>query len=169
MKSGSVLDYKSVLVVDEDSIILDRVDRILDTCNVFTAMNFNTAIQYIMSYTIDILIINVGVGNSFDLLYNASVLKNCHTVILNDHAITPEAFNKSLQHDKISFFSRDNMSKLKSFLEKIVKQNSKSLWDRIFTMPGSYTKKHVIPDWEKQYNNLREFVGTVEESERLYN
>ncbi len=68
---------------------------------------------------------------------------------LKNHTITPEVFNKSMQHDKISFLPREKIPELKSFLEEMVKKSGKSVWRRLFNLSKPYARTGFIPDWEK--------------------
>jgi len=55
MSSESPLKDKLVLVVDYEPDVLETVEEGLDMCLVHKADNYNTALQYLLSYTYMIL------------------------------------------------------------------------------------------------------------------
>ena len=56
MDPSQILKDKVVLVVDDEPDVLDTVADILDTCLVTKARDFETARQYLMSFTYDIVV-----------------------------------------------------------------------------------------------------------------
>jgi PleD family two-component response regulator len=56
MSSESPLKGKSVLVVDDEPDVLETVAEELDMCLVDKAADYNTAMQYLASYTYDVVI-----------------------------------------------------------------------------------------------------------------
>src|SRR4030042_5295460 len=102
MSSESPLKGKTVLVVDDEPDILDTVAEELDMCLVDKAVDYNTAVQYLASYTYDIVILDIMGVNGFDLLEN-SVDRGFPTVMLTAHALTPEALKKSIKLGAVTF------------------------------------------------------------------
>ena len=66
MRSASLLQDKIILVVDDEKDVLDTVEEVLDMCLVTKAQDYESARQYLMGYTYDIVILDImGVnGNS---------------------------------------------------------------------------------------------------------
>jgi DNA-binding response OmpR family regulator len=67
----SPLKGKTVLVVDDEPDVLDTVAEELDMCMVDKAQDYNTAVQYLASYTYDIVILDIMGVNGFELLQNS--------------------------------------------------------------------------------------------------
>jgi PleD family two-component response regulator len=59
MASKSPLEDKVVLVVDDEPDVLDSVEELLDMCLVHKARDYDTALQYILSYNYDIVILDI--------------------------------------------------------------------------------------------------------------
>ena len=95
MDPKSVLKDKVVLIVDDEVDVTDTVEEVLDMCLVRKANDYETARQLLMSYTFDIVILDIMGVNGFDLLKN-SVKHGFPTVMLTAYALTPEALEKSI-------------------------------------------------------------------------
>ena len=90
MSTDSPLKDKIILVVDDEPDVLETVAEELDMCLLHKADNYNTAIQYLISYTYDIVILDIMGVNGFELL-KTSVERGFPTVMLTAHALTPDA------------------------------------------------------------------------------
>jgi CheY-like chemotaxis protein len=152
----SPLKGKTVLVVDDEPDVLDTVAEELDMCMVDKAQDYNTAVQYLASYTYDIVVLDIMGVNGFELLQN-SVDRGFPTVMLTAHALTPDALKKSMKLGAVSFLPKDKMSELRSFLEDVVLGEGKPVWQKFFERLGSYFNKHFGPDWVEKDKFFREF------------
>ena len=111
MNSEDLLKEKVILVVDDEPDIVDTVKEVLDMCTVHTAQDYDTAIQYLLSYTFDIVILDIMGVNGFELL-KTSVERGFPTVMLTAHALTPEALKKSIKLGAVSFMPKEKMPEL---------------------------------------------------------
>ena len=59
MDTSNLLKDKVVLVVDDEIDVTDTVAEVLDMCYVRTANDYDTARQYLLSYTFDIVILDI--------------------------------------------------------------------------------------------------------------
>jgi len=96
MTTESLLKDKVVLVVDDEPDILETVAEELDMCLLHKADNYDTAIQYLISYTYNIVILDIMGVNGFELL-KTSVSRRFPTVMLTAHALSPEYLKKSIK------------------------------------------------------------------------
>jgi len=156
MSKESPLKGKSVLVVDDEPDVLETVAEELDMCLVDKAADYNTALQYLASYTYDIVILDIMGVNGFDLLEN-SVDRGFPTVMLTAHALTPEALKKSIKLGAVSFLPKDKMSELRFFLEDVVLGEGKPVWQKFFEKLGAYFNKRFGPDWVEKDKFFKEF------------
>ena len=65
-------------------------------CRVHKAVDYNTAVQHLLGYTYDIVILDIMGVNGFELL-KTSVFRGFPTVMLTAHALTQEALKKSIK------------------------------------------------------------------------
>jgi DNA-binding NtrC family response regulator len=156
MSSESPLKGKTVLVVDDEPDILEIVAEELDMCLVDKAQDHDTAVQYLASYTYDIVILDIMGVNGFDLLQNA-VDRGFPTVMLTAHAVTPDALKKSMKLGAVTFLPKDKISELQSFLEDVVLGEGKPVWEKFFEKLGDYFNKRFGPDWIERDKYFKEF------------
>jgi CheY-like chemotaxis protein len=96
MPTVDSLAGRVILVVDDEPDVLDAVEGVLDMCSVHKAKDYDTGLQYILSYTYDAVVLDIMGVNGFELL-KASLRRGFPTVMLTAHAVTPEALKKSMK------------------------------------------------------------------------
>jgi DNA-binding NtrC family response regulator len=156
MESESVLNEKMVLVVDDEPDILEIVADELDMCIVHKAADYDSALQYLLGYTYDIVILDIMGVNGFELL-KTSVSRGFPTVMLTAHALTPEALKKSIKLGAVSFLPKEEISNLRSFLEDVVLGTKKQVWQKLFDRLGGFFNKRFGPDWKERDKFFKEF------------
>ncbi|MGE5839828.1 MAG: response regulator, partial [Deltaproteobacteria bacterium] len=86
MTAESRLKNKMILVVDDEQDVLDIVSEVLDMCVVHKARDYDTAMQYLLMYVYDIVVLDIMGVRGFDLL-RTSVTRGFPTVMLTAHAL----------------------------------------------------------------------------------
>lgn len=156
MEPESLLKDKVVLAVDDEPDVLEAIEEELDMCLLNTAGDYNTAIQYLASYTYDIVILDIMGVNGFELLKD-SVSRGFPTVMLTAHALSPESLKKSIKLGAVSFLPKEKMADLKLYLEDVVLGGGKPVWRKLFDRLGSYYNKRFGPDWREKDRFFEEF------------
>lgn len=165
MNSEDLLKEKVILVVDDEPDIVDTVKEVLDMCTVHTAQDYDTAIQYLLSYTFDIVILDIMGVNGFELL-KTSVERGFPTVMLTAHALTPEALKKSIKLGAVSFLPKEKMPELEDFLADVVLGGGKPVWEKLFDRVGASFNRIFGPDWKQKDAFFQEFEQALKESEQ---
>jgi CheY-like chemotaxis protein len=163
MGSQSVLKDKIVLVVDDERDVLEVVAEELDMCLVHKAQDYDTALQYLLSYTYDIVILDIMGVNGFELLRD-SVSRGFPAVMLTAHALTPEALKKSIKLGAVSFLPKEKLSALQTFLEDVVLGEGKPVWQKLFERLGAYFQKRFWPDWKERNQFFKQFEEEMKRS-----
>jgi DNA-binding NtrC family response regulator len=143
-------------VVDDEPDILEIVADELDMCIVHKAADYDSALQYLLGYTYDIVILDIMGVNGFELL-KTSVSRGFPTVMLTAHALTPEALKKSIKLGAVSFLPKEEISNLRSFLEDVVLGTKKQVWQKLFDRLGGFFNKRFGPDWKERDKFFKEF------------
>lgn len=156
MSSESPLKNKLVLVVDDEADVLESVAEELDMCLVHKAPDYDTALQYLLSYIYDIVVLDIMGVNGFELLKTA-VSRGFSTVMLTAHALTPEALKKSIKLGAVSFLPKEKLPELRSFLEDVVLGGGKPVWEKLFDRLGAYFSRRFGPDWKERDKFFEEF------------
>jgi DNA-binding NarL/FixJ family response regulator len=125
-------------------------------CLVHKATDYDTALQYLLSYTYDIVILDIMGVNGFELLKN-SVSRGFPTVMLTAHALSPESLKKSIKLGAVSFLPKEKISELEHFLEDVVLEEGKPVWQKLFSKLGDYFNKRFGPDWKEKDRFFKEF------------
>ena len=165
MSQKSPLKDKIILVVDDEPDVLETVEEELDMCLVHKAQDYDTALQYILSYTYDVVVLDIMGVNGFELL-KTSVSREFPTVMLTAHAVTPEALKKSMKLGAVSFLPKEKMSELRNFLEDVVTNGGKSIWIKFFERLETYFNKRFGPDWKEKDKFFKEFEESLKKSEQ---
>jgi len=160
MTPESPLQNKVILAVDDEPDVLETIKEELDMSLLHTATDYNTAIQYLVSYTYDIVILDIMGVNGFELL-KTSVSRGYPTVMLTAHALTPEALKKSIKLGALFFLPKDKMPELTTYLEDVVLGEGKHLWEKFFDKLGGYFNKHFGPDWKEKDRFFQEFEAQI--------
>jgi DNA-binding response OmpR family regulator len=155
MSEGSPLAGKSILVVDDEPDVLDSVGEMLDMALVHKAPDFDTAVDYISSYTYDFVILDIMGVNGFQLL-RMSVNRGFPTVMLTAHSLTPEALKQSIKLGAVSFLPKEQMGELRAYLEEEL-AGKKNVLLRIYGKLVSIFNSRLGPDWKEKDAFFRDF------------
>jgi DNA-binding NtrC family response regulator len=160
MDTASLLKDKVVLVVDDEIDVTDTVAEVLDMCLVRKANDYDTARQLLMSYTFDLVILDIMGVNGFDLL-KLAVKRGFPTVMLTAYALTPEALEKSIKLGAVSFLPKEKMSELDEFIADVVLKEGQPVWEKLFDKLGHFFDKHFGPDWKQRNKFFEEFEQSI--------
>jgi len=166
MAEKNPLKDKVILAVDDEPDVLETIEEELDMVLLHKAMDYDTAIQYLLSYTYDVVILDIMGVNGFELL-KTSVSREFPTVMLTAHAVTPDALKKSIKLGALTFLPKEKMSELRSFLEDIVTDKGASLWKKLFDRLGGYFNKRFGPDWKEKDLFFKEFEEEMKKSAQV--
>ena len=164
MTSDNLLKNIVILVVDDEPDVLETIEELLSMCRVHKAADYVTALQYLLSYTYDIVILDIMGVDGFSLL-RKSVSRGFPTVMLTAHALTPEALKKSIKLGAVSFLPKEKMSELESFLEDVVLGGGKYAWEKLFDKLGSFFNRRFGPDWKERDAFFKEFENELKGGE----
>ena len=145
MSTESPLKDKLILVVDDEPDVLETVEEHLDECQIHKATDYDTALQYILSYTYDVVILDIMGVNGFDLL-RTSVSRGFPTVMFTAHALSPESLKKSIKLGAVSFMPKEKIAELRTHLEDVVLGDGKPVWQKLFDRMGGYFNDSIWKD-----------------------
>ena len=157
----SPLKNKIVLVVDDEPDILDTVEEELDICLVHKATDYETALQYLLGYSYDIVILDIMGVNGLELLKTA-VSRGFPTVMLTAHALSPEALKASIKLGALCFLPKDKISQLRSFLEELIQGGGKPSWKKLFERMENFFNRRFGPDWKERDQFFQDFLEKLQ-------
>ncbi|MDA8138644.1 MAG: response regulator [Desulfobacteraceae bacterium] len=156
MESSQVLKDKVILVVDDEPDVLDTIADVLEGCLITKARDFDTARQYLMGFTYDIVILDIMGVNGFELL-KIAVKRGFPAVMLTAYALTPEALEQSIRLGAVSFLPKEKMGDLNDYLADVVLGGYKPAWGKLFDKLGHLFNKRFGPDWKQRNQFFKEF------------
>jgi len=123
-------------------------------------LDHDTALQYLQSYTYDVVILDIMGVNGFALL-KSSVSRGFPTLMLTAHALTPEALKKSISLGAVFFLPKERIADLKGYLKEIVSGGGKPIWQRLFERLEGYFNRKFGPDWRERDQFFKDFEREV--------
>jgi len=164
MTAERLLKNKLILVVDDEPDVLDLVAEVLDMGVIHTARDYDTAMEYLLMYAYDIVVLDIMGVKGFELL-RASVKRGFPTVMLTAHALSPEALKKAIKLGAVSFLPKEAIPDLRSHLEDVVLGAGKPVWQKLFKRIGGFFDKRFGPDWKEKDRFFKEFVAELKKHE----
>ena len=156
MTSEELLKGKVILVVDDEPDVLETIEEELNMCIVHKAGDYDTALQYLGSFTYDVVILDIMGVNGFELLKEA-VAAGFPAVMLTAHAFSPEALKKSIRLGAISFLPKEKIPELANFIEDVIFEGGKPAWLKLFNKLAGDFNKIFGPDWKEKDRFFQEF------------
>ena len=163
MSLDSLLKDKTILVVDDEPDVLESVVEELDMCLVYKAGDYDTALQYLLGYTYDIVILDIMGVNGFELL-KISVSRGFPTVMFTAHALSAEALKRSIKLGAVSFLPKEKIQELRSFLEDVVLGGGKPVWKKLFDKLGDAFDRQFGSGWKEKDNFFKDFEEELKNS-----
>jgi CheY-like chemotaxis protein len=160
----SLLKDKLILAVDDEPDVLEMASEFLEGCTLHKASDYDTALQLLMTYGYDIVILDIMGVRGFDLL-KLSVTKGFPTVMLTAHALSPEALKKAIKLGAVSFLPKEAIPDLRSHLEDIVLGAGKPVWQKVFKRIGGFFDKRFGPDWKEKDRFFKDFLAELKKRE----
>jgi DNA-binding NtrC family response regulator len=161
MPESEILKDKLILAVDDEEDVLETIREELSDypgVRLHTAATFEKGREYIVSFTYDLVILDIMGVRGFDLLRIAANQK-MPVVMLTAHALSPEALKESIEKGARAYLPKDKLGSLAPFLEDVLKLNYQSVWKKAFDQVAVLFDKKFGSTWRK---SEEEFWGDFE-------
>ena len=147
MVDYSLLQGKRVLLVDDETDVLESLEELLSMCEVFKANNFEAAREYLQTQYFDLAVLDIMGVKGFELL-EIAVNRDVTAVMLTAHAMQPENLGKSYAEGAASFLPKEEMISIADFLNDILvaKEHGKSPWTRWYERLASFFEDKFGPE-----------------------
>ena len=106
---------KRILIVDDESDVLESLVELLDSCIIDTAPNFDAARKFLQHNTYDAAIIDIMGVNGYELLALVRE-KGIPALMLTAHALSPDHLVKSLKEGAYCYLPKFEMADIASYL-----------------------------------------------------
>ncbi len=155
MSEQTLLDYKRVLIVDDEPDVLETLEQLLPMCDVVKASNFEDAREILETQYFDMAILDIMGVDGYRLL-DIAKRRKIISVMLTAHALSPEDLAKSYKQGADSYVPKEEMANIVTFLNDILEaqEQGKHPWWRWLDRLGSYFDRKFGPDWKKKDEDL---------------
>ncbi|MCJ7746756.1 MAG: response regulator [Desulfobacterales bacterium] len=148
----SVLNGKRILAVDDEPDVLTVLEEeILDAvpnCRFDKATTYGEAAERMISWTYDVVILDIMGVRGFDLLEMA-VSRNFPVVMLTAHALTPEALKRSFEMKARAYLPKEKLGDIVPFLEDVLKYEYLPGWKLLFEKLKGFFTGRWGENWQK--------------------
>jgi CheY-like chemotaxis protein len=149
MSTSEILSEKLILAVDDEEDVLDIIEEELTgsaNCTLHRAMTFEKAQQYLVSYTYDLVVLDIMGVRGFDLLRIAANA-GFPVVMLTAHAFTPDALKKSIDLGARAYLPKEKLGSLVPFFEDVLKLSYSSAWKKALDHVASLFAHKFGSEW----------------------
>ena len=158
MSDSEIWRDKLVLAVDDEEDVLQTIQDELADCpgaTLRTALTFERAREELVSYSYDLVILDIMGVRGFDLLKIAAN-RNFPVVMLTAHALNPDALKKSIELGASAYLPKDQLSSLVPFLEDVLKLSYQSVWKKALDQVGTLFNEGFGSEWRKSEQHFWE-------------
>ncbi|HDZ91955.1 MAG: response regulator [Deltaproteobacteria bacterium] len=150
MSDSTLLNGKKILIVDDESDILDILEEFLEMCEVARASTFDEARELLETRDFDVAVLDIMGVNGYGLLEIAN-RKKITAVMLTAHAFTPDNLVRSIKEGAASYLPKEEIPNIAAFLSDILKAKEKGRntwgpWQE--RLPTSYFEKRWGAAWQ---------------------
>lgn len=157
MTLGKNGEQKVILVVDDEPDILQVVEELFQGSVVHTAQDYETASQYLKSYTYDVVILDIMGVNGFELL-KLSVARGFPTIMFTAHALTPEALKTSIKLGAVGYVPKNQINELPQLVDELFSRPKSSIWKKLINNLSKTFKASHGDDWAEKDAYLKQFI-----------
>ena len=165
----SYLKGKRILVVDDETDVLDTIEEALETAKVDKAQDYHTALEKLTSHTYDLAILDIMGVDGLKLLEKA-VDRGVPSVMLTAHALSAETLLASIRTGAISYLPKEKLATLEEILEELLAamERGQPTWKLLFDRLGDFFDEKFGSDWKaKDKDFWSEFSRTYHVSKGI--
>ena len=149
MPDQTLLNYKRVLIVDDEPDVLDTLEQLLPMCDVVRASTFEEAKSILETEYFDMAILDIMGVDGYSLL-DIAKKRDVIPVMLTAHALDPQNLAKSYREGAASYVPKEEMANIVTYLNDILeaKEQGKHLWWRWLDRLGAYFDSKFGQNWK---------------------
>ncbi len=155
MEQMEILKGKRILVVDDETDILETLEELLDMCLIDTAPDFETALKFLHKNEYDLAILDIMGVRGYDLLEEANK-RGIPAVMLTAHALSPDNLIKSVKEGAQAYVPKDKIAEIGTYIADVLKEKEgdegkRGKW---FARLNTFFDKKFGPDWKEKHKEL---------------
>jgi CheY-like chemotaxis protein len=151
--SGSVLDGKRILAVDDEPDVLDLLEEEIggacSRCTIDRATTYEGAAALLKSNDYDLVILDIMGIRGFDLL-ELAVARHFKVAMLTAHALNPDALKRAFELKARAYLPKEKLGEVVPFLEDVLVYDYLPGWKRLLGNLKDFFDSRFESDWEKK-------------------
>ncbi len=149
MTEKTLLEGKTVLIVDDEPDVLDTLEELLGMCQLTRAGSFEEAKSKLETQSFDLAVLDIMGVDGFSLLDMAQE-KGVLAVMLTAHALTPENTIRSYKMGAAYFIPKEKMTDIIDYLNDVLLavQAKRNYWNTWMERVGQYYDDRFGPEWK---------------------
>ena len=165
-----ILSGKKILAVDDEpdvlAILEEEILEAAQNCDFYQANSYEKAVELMVSWTYNLVILDIMGVQGFDLL-NLAVNRHFPVVMLTAHALTPEALKRSIEMGARAYLPKDKLGQIVPFLEDVMKYEYGPGWRRLLKQMEGFFNARWGPYWQKSEEKFwKEFDKKTAENKK---
>ncbi len=155
MDNQSILENKSVLVVDDEPDILETLEELLYMCSVDTAATFQDAVALLKKNTYDAAVLDIMGVKGYDLLKITHRI-GIPSLMLTAHALTPDNLKQSIEQGADAYVPKDKLVDISMYVSDVLnsKKAGKKVHAKWFSLLTPVFDKLFGEGWRKKDQNF---------------
>ena len=151
MENNDVLKGKKILIVDDETDILELLVDLLDECDTETASTFEDAKELLEQNPYDVTILDIMGVRGLDLLEVATE-KKIPALMLTARGLNPDNLMESIQKGAKACVPKEKMSEIDLYLKEIfiAKQEGVEKSGNWFARLGSFFERRFGVGWRSK-------------------
>ena len=165
---SDVLEGKAILIVDDESDVLESLRDLLDMCIVDSAPDFETAKRFLKTKSYDGAILDIMGVNGYELLELTNKI-GIPALMLTAHALSSENLVKSLKNGAYAYLPKHEMADISDFLTEMIeaKEKGQQKPKRWFEKLSPYFDENFGPDWKDNNREILQDLNLAPSREEL--
>lgn len=150
MGSEKFLKGKRVLIVDDETDILDFLTELLTLCKVDKAATFEEAKELLNNDPYHAVVLDIMGVRGYDLLEIAK-RKDIPALMLTAHALTKGDLKKSFEEGAAYFVPKEEIGKVDVYLADIIEahEKNKNVFVKWYDRLSGFCDRRFGPDWKE--------------------
>jgi len=150
----SILNGKRTLGVDDEPDVLavleEEILEAAPNCYFDKATNYQKASEFLVSFTYDLVILDIMGVRGFDLLKLAVDRPLPFPVVmLTAHALNPETLRQSIEMGARAYLPKEKLGEVVPFLEDVLRYENLPGWGRLFENLLGFFNVRWGENWKK--------------------
>jgi DNA-binding response OmpR family regulator len=145
-----LLSGTRMLAVDDEPDILEVLREELEKFGVHLdqASSYEEGLQKIISFSYDLVILDIMGVRGFDLLAVAKA-QDRPVVMLTAHALNPESLKKSIELGARAYVPKDEIDNIAPFLQDVLALSYQAAWKSVLSRLAEFFGTRFGPEWRK--------------------